>query len=422
MPLFCWRLLLVFQLLPYSAFSWSHSTSSKVTHPPPVHSCGRGSRPRNQVQMTSFELWVDVRNTKAFIPQGASRCLTRHAPSEPLDVPYLVEEEATSRLQDDHERLVGAVLAITKPEDVTKAINLIGSVDWVVLDAFIDWIQIPCENVIAAAQGGPTRVCVAVEDVEQLSGVAFALETGVDAVLLKPGPDQLWSHARRIQAEKNEKMLPASEGSGAQTVFPSAVGKEQEHVQLVPAKVAEVVPGGVGDRVCLDLVQLLKVGEGCLVGSSAKGLILVQAEVLATTYINPRPFRINAGPVHSYVLMEDGSAKYLSEIQAGDRVRVVSADGHSRGVTVGRCKIESRPLLKVSFQWPAGGEGRNEGGTRTAQIFLQQAETVCLVRGTAEGGGCTSVTRLQAGDMVVVRARSQGTHLGNAIKAHVEEK
>ena len=27
-----------------------------------------------------------------------------------------------------------------------------------------------------------------------------------------------------------------------------------------------------------------------------------------------RPFRVNAGPVHSYVLMADGSTKYLSGI------------------------------------------------------------------------------------------------------------
>lgn len=36
-------------------------------------------------------------------------------------------------------------------------------------------------------------------------------------------------------------------------------------------------------------------------GSSAKALCLVQAEVLSSPFVPPRPFRINAGPVHSYV-------------------------------------------------------------------------------------------------------------------------
>lgn len=34
-----------------------------------------------------------------------------------------------------------------------------------------------------------------------------------------------------------------------------------------------------------------------------------------------RPFRINAGPVHSYALLADGSIKYLTELCAGDQVR-----------------------------------------------------------------------------------------------------
>lgn len=38
-----------------------------------------------------------------------------------------------------------------------------------------------------------------------------------------------------------------------------------------------------------------------LVGSSAKLLCLVQAEVLSSAYVPARPFRVNAGPVHSYV-------------------------------------------------------------------------------------------------------------------------
>ena len=41
---------------------------------------------------------------------------------------------------------------------------------------------------------------------------------------------------------------------------------------------------------------------------------------MASGFVPPRPFRVNAGPVHAYVLMADGSTKYLSECRAGDEV------------------------------------------------------------------------------------------------------
>lgn len=49
---------------------------------------------------------------------------------------------------------------------------------------------------------------------------------------------------------------------------PRAAEEEEEDeagagrlMSLVPGVVEEVAPGGVGDRVCLDLIQLLQVGS-----------------------------------------------------------------------------------------------------------------------------------------------------------------
>ncbi|KAG5186505.1 3-dehydroquinate synthase [Tribonema minus] len=196
-------------------------------------------------------------------------------------------------------------------------------------------------------------------------------------------------------------------------------------MELVPAALTSVAPAGVGDRVCLDLVQLLRTGEGVLVGSSAKLLALVHAETLETGFVPARPFRVNAGPVHAYVRMADGSTKYLSEVRAGDQVLVVGPRPAStltstaetpqswpvRAVTVGRCKIEPRPLLMVSFD-AGGAEG---------QLFLQQAETVRLVSGDGGGGGAVSVTNLGQGDVVLVQRSARGTHVGRAISARVTE-
>lgn len=46
--------------------------------------------------------------------------------------------------------------------------------------------------------------------------------------------------------------------------------------------------GGVGDRVCVDLIQSLAEGEGMLVGSSAKMLALVHAETFETGFVSAR--------------------------------------------------------------------------------------------------------------------------------------
>ena len=139
----------------------------------------------------------------------------------------------------------------------------------------------------------------------------------------------------------------------------------------------------------------------------------MHGETVESGFVPPRPFRVNAGPVHSYVLMADGSARYLSEVRSGDRVLVVSTGGGARALTVGRCKQEPRPLLRVDFA-PAGGGGG-------AQVFLQQAETVRLAEG---GGGMRGVpvTEAAAGDALRVRWAERGTHVGREIGARVDER
>ncbi|GAB5034105.1 3-dehydroquinate synthase [Nannochloropsis oceanica] len=398
--------------------------------------------------MTSLELWANClkRDSKGNhpIPTGATRCFDiKDGLLKASSTPQIRVDEHQGHLYDEQERLIGAAISVKNPEDINNAIKLVGSVDWLVLEFFIDWIQIPCENVIAAAQGSPTRICVKPNKIDDVPGVAFALQTGVDALLLELQDESMWVAAREAQARKDTNRQTAAAGGTAAVAV--ALGEHHEetagHISLVPARVINIVSGGLGDRVCLDLVQLLKEGEGCLVGSSAKALALVQAEVLPTGYINPRPFRVNAGPVHSYVLMADGSARYLSEVQAGDQVKVVNWRGQARGVTVGRCKVESRPLVKVAFEW--GEEGREGWGEekKTAQVFLQQAETVRFVgnpggdggdgddefrlSGTEEEkrqGAGISVTEVIIGKKVLVRAQSKGTHLGRTIEARVEER
>lgn len=72
----------------------------------------------------------------------------------------------------------------------------------------------------------------------------------------------------------------------------------------------------------------------------------------------------------------------------------------SRIVTVGRSKIESRPMLMIKAQM-----GNEIGG-----IITQNAETIRFVR---PNGHLVSVTHLKKGDMVLAYSKpATGRHFG----------
>ena len=91
-------------------------------------------------------------------------------------------------------------------------------------------------------------------------------------------------------------------------------------VDLALATVSRLESIGLGDRACIDLVELLGPGEGALLGSFARGLFLVHSECLSSEYIRARPFRVNAGAVHSYVMRSQDRTGYLSELASGQEV------------------------------------------------------------------------------------------------------
>ena len=107
-----------------------------------------------------------------------------------------------------------------------------------------------------------------------------------------------------------------------------------------------------------------------LCGSFAKSLALVHAETLESEFVPTRPFRVNAGGIHSYIMMGDLSTCYLSELKSGDEVLIVNEKGDSRIATIGRIKLEKRPLIKIKWITDKGIKGN---------LILQQAETVRLI-------------------------------------------
>jgi len=305
----------------------------------------------------------------------------------------------------DGTTLVGACASISSTDDQRAALALVGSVDWLVVDARAAQLMIVAENVISIAGPTATRVACAVSKPDDVPGLAFALETGVDALVV------MASDVAEASAMVEALQIAKAQRGEVHAATAAAAAGAAEAAVLSAAAVTAVEDGGVADRVAVDLTTLLADDEGCLVGSSAKALALVLGETLASAYVPPQPFRVNAGPVHSYVMLADGTTKYLSEVAAGDIVLVCSASGETRPGTVGRAKVEPRPALRVEF---ADGDGRR------GNVFLQQAETVRLATGA--DGGYRSVTDAKVGDPVLVRFSESGTHVGRAVAGSVEER
>jgi 3-dehydroquinate synthase II len=149
-----------------------------------------------------------------------------------------------------------------------------------------------------------------------------------------------------------------------------------------------------------------------LVGSMSRGLFFVHAETAESPYVASRPFRVNAGAVHAYVRTPGGETKYLSELESGDEVQVVDIEGHTRAVTVGRAKIEQRPMFRVDAEVETG-DGVDRIGT-----LLQNAETIKVA--TREGR--TAVTELAAGDELLVYYEDTARHFGEAVDESIIEK
>ena len=289
-------------------------------------------------------------------------------------------------------RQVGRRVDVSTSEGQAKARSMAGSVEWILLDLG-EWKMIPIENVIAACDGGPTKVAARISSPEQVLGAAFALQIGVDAILVN---QQTLATALIAKSQRGEVQTPAEERVSS------------NNYNLSQVTVTDVKEGGVGDRVCIDLTTMLDVGEGMLIGSSANSMVLVHGETVESEFVPTRPFRVNAGALHAYILMADGSTSYLSELRMGDEVLVINSNSESRSAVIGRVKIESRPF--ILFKWK--DENHNESGA-----LLQQAETVRLV----SDSGLVSITELRTGMKLLGWSGGVGRHIGQEISAKVKE-
>jgi 3-dehydroquinate synthase II len=250
----------------------------------------------------------------------------------------------------------------------------------------VEWANervLPLETLVAA-RTRPDTLWAITDRVEDVPVFLGALEHGADHVIL-----------RVESAEQIDRLEAILEGIAPPLLW-------------VEAEVRAIRPAGLGDRVIVDTTSLLEPDEALGVGSSAALLLAIASEATGSRFTRPRPFRVNAGAAHQYVLLGNGETRYLSELVAGDAVVVAVPGRPGRIVRVGRIKIERRPLAHITVHH-AG---------REYTTFPQEAETVRLL--TTEGARSTG--ELRVGHRVHALALPAARHLGHAVHERIEER
>ncbi|GIE94617.1 3-dehydroquinate synthase II family protein [Paractinoplanes rishiriensis] len=316
----------------------------------------------------------------AGLPPSITRVLvvTGELPDDPGTADVLLVDPARRAMVDRPDLRLGTRVDVVDAASLELACDRVRRDELTVL-RFHDPTHIPLEIVLAAADGASGRIITEVGGVEEASVHLTVLERGPDGVLLRPG------------------------GPGDATKLTEVVRHRSPDLDLVTLTVTGVRHCGSGERACVDTCSYLSPDEGILVGSRSRGLLLCVSETHPLPYMPMRPFRVNAGAVMSYTLADHERTRYLCELQAGSTVLAVRADGRSRPVTVGRVKIETRPLLAIDAVAPSG------------ELLNLIVQDDWHVRVLGPGGVVHNTTELTAGDEVLGFLPGRERHVGYPI-------
>lgn len=244
---------------------------------------------------------------------------------------------------------------------------------------FTDPTKIPLEIVIAAADKSKGELVTYAADAGEGGILAGVLEKGSDGIAYAPA------------------------GVGQVSEIAALFTAESPKLQLEELTVVSIEHIGLGDRVCVDTCSHFGPDEGLLLGSFASGFILGCSETHPLPYMPTRPFRVNAGALHTYVLGLDNRTNYLSELHSGSPVLAVRADGVTRRIVVGRAKLETRPLLTITARSP-----------KDVTISLTVQDD-WHVRVLGPGASVLNVTDLKPGDKVLGYTLADKRHVGWAV-------
>jgi len=294
-------------------------------------------------------------------------------PSQNADY-VILDKPTTKKLKG---KKIGRRFKVLSNKDIENILDSAKKgLDFVIIEVK-DWKIIPLENIIAKLHKMHTKIFSIARNAKEARKMFSILDVGVDGVIFNTG-------------SMNE-------------VRQALVYLGSKSFELSSAKIVEIQEVGDGERVCVDTASMLNRGEGMLIGSRANFLFLVHNESVGSSFTSPRPFRVNAGAVHCYTLAPDGTTKYLSELETGVEILVLNSKGRARRATIGRCKIEKRPMLMIKAK-----VGEEIGG-----IIAQDAETIRFVK---PDGHLVSVTHLKKGDSVLVHSKAAtGRHFGMEI-------
>jgi len=273
--------------------------------------------------------------------------------------------------------------------ELRDAIELGRRYRWLLLQ-LKDVTNIPLELAIATLQGTSTSLVRVISDPHDVNGAILSLgvmESGPDCVMFSPRT------------------------TGALDDFLERLGNSRTgKVLLSTGTVLRTSPAGMGYRSCVDLVTMFAKTEGMLVGSTSYGGLLCCPEVFPMPYMDLRPFRINAGAIHSYIYGPAGRTNYLSELRAGTPAMVVGLDGSTRNSRVGRVKTEVRPLrlIEVGF-----------GEDAVLNLFLQDDWHVRIY---SERGQPICLSDLKPGDRVLGHLGKPGRHVGICVDETIFER
>ena len=246
--------------------------------------------------------------------------------------------------------------------------------DFIIVDAY-DWKIIPLENIIARFHTTNTKIFTTAKNSNEVLTMFTVLEIGVDGVIL--------TTSNLEEIKESQKYL------------------DNKTFDIKSAEVIHVSDAGIGERVCVDTVSILEEGEGMLVGSKSNFLFLIHNESFGSSFTSPRPFRVNAGAVYCYTLTPTEKTKYLSELEGGQQILIVNKKGISRSVSVGRSKIETRPLKLIKAKSSDGFEGT---------VIVQNAETIQFI---GNDGKLIPVTEIKNGDQILCYYKQvSGRHFG----------
>ena len=286
----------------------------------------------------------------------------------------VLEKEGVSKPKGKNVGRKFKVLSNADIENILSAAKK--GLDFVIVEVK-DWKIIPLENIIAKLHKIHTKIFAIAKTPKEVRKMFSILDVGVDGVIFSTSSIN----------EVREAMVYLGTSS----------------FEMRSAKIIEIKEVGDGERVCVDTASMLHKGEGMLIGNRSNFLFLVHNESVGSSFTSPRPFRVNAGAVHCYTLAPDGTTNYLSEVETGSEVLILNSKGKARRVTVGRSKIERRPMLMIK-----AAIGNEIGG-----IIAQDAETIRFVK---PNGQLISVTHLKKGDTIMVHAKpAMGRHFGMEI-------